>query len=240
MKKQILLCSIFRNRERFIDRWYYQINNFIEYYNKQYDFLLSVYENDSIDNTKQKLQSLQNINLKNFFFSSETINTNFYPSIINEDRVKNLANARNACLNIKQIDFSLLDKIIFIEPDFFYDLQSAIKIISAEEIHNKKFDIISGISLYNGNFYDTWATRKNSSDLNGQVSFSNSLEPFWSTFNGFCSYNPKPFAEGATFGWYNHRLQSFDCDTVVICETFREKGYNNIYIDKSAVFIHEN
>lgn len=240
MKKQILICSIFRNREHFVDRWFRQITDFIEYYKEEYDFSLSIYENDSVDATKQKLQSLKNANLKNLYFSSETIMTNYYPSIINADRVKNLANARNACLNVKEINFLDFEKVIFIEPDFQYTLENAIKIISSEQIHNKKFDIISGVSLFNGNFYDSWATRKTSSDQNGQITVSDTLEPFWSTFNGFCSYNSKPFAEGVRFGWLNTRLNIFDCDTVVICETFREKGYNEVYIDRSAVFHHEN
>lgn len=238
MKKEILLCSIFRNRQHFVSRWHKQIYNFVSYYKEKYDFSLSIYENDSADNTVQQISLLDFNIFKNAFFKSENINTYYYPSIINSDRVKNLAQARNNCLNIKNINN--FERIIYIEPDFRYNLEDAIKIISAEEIHNKKFDIISGISLYNGNFYDSWATRKTENDTNGQIFVSNELKDYWSTFNGFCNYSAKPFIDGVRFGWFNKRLNTFDCDTVVVCENFREMGYNQIYIDHSAVFHHEN
>jgi hypothetical protein len=239
MKRKILICSIFRNRDKFVERWYDQINSIAKYYKDEYDFTVSIYENDSIDNTKDKLLLLKNNNFKNLFLTMEDIKTNYYPSIVNQDRVKNLANARNHCLNIKDLDLSKFYKIIFIEPDFQYELSSAIKIISAEKINNIKFDIISGISIFNGIFYDFWATRKTENDTQTKIDISNTVEPFWSTFNGFCSYNPEAFHKGLRFRWFNDRLDTFDCDTAVICEDFRKNKYDKIYIDRSAIFNHE-
>lgn len=240
MKKEILICSIFRNRSRFVDRWYAQLNNIAEYYKNKYDFTISIYENDSTDDTRQKLMSLNNQNFKNIFLKIEDINTNYYSSIANEDRVKNLANARNSCLDIDNMNFLDFEKIIFVEPDFLYTIENAVKIISADEIHDKNFDIISGVSLYDNRFYDGWATRRTSEDRECHLTVENIIEPFWSTFNGFCSYNSKPFAEGIKFGWFNSRFNTFDCDTAVICENFRQNNYNQIYIDRSAVFYHED
>lgn len=239
MKQQILICSIFRNRGRFIDRWYSQLNAIAEYYKDKYDFTISMYENDSTDDTRQKLISLENRNFKNIYLKVENINTHYYPSVASEDRVRNLANARNSCLDIDYINYLDFEKVIFVEPDFLYSIENAVKIISADEIHNKKFDIISGISLSDNRFYDGWATRITSEDRDCHITSEEVVQPFWSTFNGFCSYNAKPFSEGVRFGWFNDRFNTFDCDTAVICENFRKNNYDQIYIDRSAIFYHE-
>jgi len=34
--------------------------------------------------------------------------------------------------------------------------------------------------------------------------------------------------EGCRFSGYSEHLQSFDCDTTVICEQFHKAGYNRI------------
>jgi hypothetical protein len=240
MNKQILICSIFRNREKFVDRWYLQLNKIAEHYKNKYNFTISIYENDSTDKTREKLLSLKNKNFKNIFLKVENINTYYYPSVADENRVKNLANARNSCLDIENINYLDFEKVIFIEPDFRYETEDAIKIISADDIHNKKFDIISGISLSYDRFYDGWATRVTSEDRNCHTTIANTIDPFWSTFSGFCCYNAKPFSEGVRFGWFNDRLNTFDCDTAVICENFRKNNYHEIYMDRSAIFYHED
>jgi hypothetical protein len=242
MKKKILICSIFRNREKFIKRWHYQIKSFIDVLSNEYTFDISIYENDSVDNTVQNLKILNYNFFNKAVLKTENKNTNFYGSVKNEDRVKNLALARNECLNSNVLNLSDYEKIIFIEPDFNYKTEDAIKIISADKIHNKKIDIVSGLSLYYGMFYDSWATRKTDLDKEGHIAYNSdgTLEDYWSTFNGFCVYNAEPFAKGIRFDWFNKRLNIYDCDTTVVCELFRENGYNNIFVDTSAVFHHED
>lgn len=234
-KKKFLICSIFRNRQKFVYRWYEQILQIVENC-KDIDFSLSIYENDSVDGTRYLLENLNYLPFENVSKIYENLNTFYYGSIQNEDRVKNLANARNKCLFNENIEISKYDKVLFIEPDFAYSLEDAKKII----LHDKDVDIISGVSIYRGNFYDSWATRITENDTSGRVEINNSITPCWSTFNGFCLYNAKPFKEGAKFGWYNDRLKTYDCDTVVICENFRKNGYNSIYVNCSAVFFHED
>lgn len=238
MKEKILICSIFRNRENSIDFWYQQVQEILNEY-KECTFSLSIYENDSVDNTQQKLLSLDTSMFDEYSLISEDINTNYYSSIVNEDRVRNLANARNKCLDSPAIELLKYTKVLFIEPDFRYSLEDAKRILSCEEATNIKFDILSGVSHYNNRFYDSWATRKTENDNEGQLTPANSIEPFWTTFNGFCLYNANPFKEGVRFHWFNKRLNRYDCDTAVICENFREKCYNEIYINRSAIFHHE-
>ena len=38
----------------------------------------------------------------------------------------------------------------------------------------------------------------------------------------------KAIIEGCRFSGYSEHLQSFDCDTTVICEQFHQAGYNRI------------
>lgn len=242
MTDNILICSIFRNREHHIERWFSQIKKIVNTF-VDFNFSISVYENDSTDSTREKLINIFNSSDMDMFDSKrlqyEELQTNYFGSIKDEQRVKNLANARNKCLNADSLDLAKFTKILFIEPDFSYSLEDSIKILNADSVHQTKFDIISGLSFFRGNFYDSWATRKTDLDLESFVSHKESIENFWSTFNGFCLYNAKPFIEGIRFQWFNKRLKIYDCDTAVICEEFREKGYNNIVIDCSARFEHQ-
>jgi hypothetical protein len=241
MTENILICSIFRNRENHIQRWFLQIKNLVNTF-VDYNFSISVYENDSTDSTRQKLKILFDSDeveiFDNSYFNYDDLKTNYFNSIKSEQRVKNLAAARNKCLDVNSINLEKFTKILFIEPDFSYSQQDAIKILNAEQSQGIKLDIISGLSYLNGNFYDSWATRKTDAQTESFTSYKEIVEEYWTTFNGFCLYNSKPFIEGIRFNWFNNRLKIYDCDTAVICEDFREKGYNKIFIDRSARFEH--
>jgi hypothetical protein len=239
MQQHILICAIFRNREKYIVRWHEQITKFMNYY-KDCTFSVSLYENDSTDNTKKMIEELDLSPFKYSWRKSETLQTEYFQSVIAKDRVKNLANARNTCIQQAVDHIDEFDKILFVEPDFEYTLESAIKVLEADKLYNMEIDIVSGVSIMNDKFYDMWATRRNEKETWGKAIIRDGIEPFWSTFSGFCLYNAKPFKEGVRFGWFNNRLKIFDCDTVVICENFREKGYNRIFIETSAIFKHEN
>lgn len=238
MKKKLLICSIFRNRENFVNRWFLQILDFMKNC-ELYEYDISIYENDSSDNTKNIINSLDFTPFNNHYKKFETLNTKYFGSVVDEERVKLLAQARNKCIYADNIDISYYDNILFIEPDFLYDTDNANKILFSEQIHNIKFDVISGIS-YSGNiFYDSWGTRNTDNQIWGVAQKSNNLTPYWTTFNGFCLYNAEPFKKNISFDWFNYRLNNFDCDTAVVCENFRKNGYNKIFVDCSAEFFHE-
>jgi hypothetical protein len=236
--QHILICTIFRNREKYIHRWHQQILSFVNHFN-DIKFSISIYENDSIDNTKKTLEMLDLSKFQHNWRRYDNLQTQYYGSIVNKDRVKNLAEARNLCISQAADHMNDYSKILFIEPDFKYNLEDAIKILNAEKRYGIELDIISGISEMNGVFYDTWATRRTESETWGRVEIGDGIDRVWSTFNGFCLYNSKPFQNGIKFDWFNRRLQTFDCDTAVICENFRECGYDRIFIEKSAIFKHE-
>ena len=57
MPKKILICSIVRDRARYLNLWLNQINMMIDRC-PNYEFFLSVYENDSVDGSSKILKSL--------------------------------------------------------------------------------------------------------------------------------------------------------------------------------------
>jgi len=90
--------------------------------------------------------------------------------------------------------------------------------------------------------YDTWATRRDNVEESGERFADwqvNPVREFYSTFNAVVVYNAEPIKNGISFGWFNKRLNKFDCDTVVICENFREAGYNKIYINQHLACFHD-
>jgi len=86
---------------------------------------------------------------------------------------------------------------------------------------------------------------------------SNCLHTLYSTFNCFCVYNSEAFKTKSSqsevkWGYTNKGLNTnqtsfrdhdnniswLDADTAVICEDFREKGYNKIYINTNCLVRH--
>jgi hypothetical protein len=113
--------------------------------------------------------------------------------------------------------------------------------------------------------YDTCACRQNENDTcwnfnneNQWINESliktdfggpdgNCLHRIYSTFNCFCVYNAKPFYNGVSFGYTNTRINPsnikinnewLDSDTVNIVEKFREKGYNNVLVNRNCIVRH--
>ncbi len=234
---RILICSIIRNRKKHLDKWLSQIKEIVEYYKDQYLFDLSVYENDSVDGTQEHLTKLDYSFLNNFNVSTRTVNTKYFTNSMDKQRVINLSEARNNCIYCENLDIRDYKKLLFIEPDYSYTLQDAIKVIDTPDC-----DIVSGVSIYKDSFYDRWATRKTHREVWGEFPIKNedTIEQVWSTFNGFCLYNAEPFKKNIKFDWYNERFEMFDCDTAVVCENFRRNGYINIVMHNGAKFYHED
>lgn len=229
--KQILVCTIVRNQEANLDIWYKQL---VELHNEcpDWQFSVSVYENDSTDRTKEMLKDYQDIYPRLLFFvRSDDLGTKQYGSIWSIDRLRNLAAYRNNCLS--GFDLRTYDKIAYIEPDVTYDPKWCKELILAEHPRRAGFnpDIYSGWSLRSLShpkestfLYDTCATRQGPNEncwdfaaaheyndlslIKTHISNidSNCLHTAWSTFNCFCVYNAKPFVDGLRWGYVNHRF----------------------------------
>lgn len=236
--KNILISTIVRNREPFLENWISQLNQICES-RPEINFYLSVYENDSIDGSKEVLGCLDYSKFKGFKIICEDLDTPFFGSVQNSLRVKLLAEARNKSL----FENDLLEKcdwVISVEPDVKYDIKDVLKIID-----NDDYDILSGRSMEitstsNPTYlYDIWATRKTSKNpsWSSNIEFNKIIDT-WTTYNCFCKYNAEPIKNKISFDHRNKRLGRDDCDTAVICENFRENGYSKIALDGTVNILH--
>lgn len=231
---KILISTICRNSEQTLKNYISSINELVNH--SKHQFYISIYENDSTDKTKNILTNAKFDSALDYKLQHENIYTTFYGSVSNQDRVKNLSKARNKTLVkefVKNVDY-----ILCYEADVSCNLNTILSLLEHTD-----YDIISPISMRpNGSLiYDSWATRLTENCVNdalllkSNVYRSKKIIPVWSTFNTVCLYKAEPFKNNIKFGYYNNRLKTWDCDTVVICENFREMGYTNIAIDTSLI-----
>lgn len=230
-----LVSTIVRNRGRHISSWANQLLQVAEY-NPDVVFDLYVFENDSTDTTKQTLLAVEPM-LKKKLNKVEIQITNlewpYFHSVKAEERVKYLAEARNKTLEAADSIQKLAsyDKVVCIEPDISYHTFDIGKLLYTD------FDVVSGYSYLPQGMgvadwiYDSWATRVNPEDseyFGPNISALPDCLPVASTFNCFCVYKGKPFAEGVRFSGINPRTNTWDCDTTNICFEFADRGYNKI------------
>jgi glycosyltransferase involved in cell wall biosynthesis len=240
-KKSVLIYSIVRNMGQGANRYYNQIKAIVDA-SPEYDFYLSIYENDSTDKTKSLLLSKDWSFFKGISIITENINTKLYGSVKDAQRVENLANARNKAIEAAGF-IDRVDYVLMIEGDNSFKVEAARHLLTFRELV-PDFDIVSAVSIRpTGTHYDWWATRTtpffnpNSSDLDPEYS-SKEYGEYYSTSNGLCLYRAKPFQDGIRHGWINSLTNEFDCEMVVLCQNFRNAGYNNIYINYKSLSYH--
>jgi hypothetical protein len=239
MKTKILISTIIRNRQDKLIQYFNQIERLIDLLKDEYEFSITIYENDSIDLSKIILSKKD---YSKFAYSKvvcEDIGTEYYGSIVDTQRVINYANARNK--TIENININEYDYMLIIEPDILYNPEEIKRIITREDLSRKDVDIYSGVVMMNNIPYDIWAMRRDKYEEWGGFYLDyleNPIKEFWSTANGICLYNMEPFKNGLKFSAFNERLNKYDCDTVVLCEDFRRLGYSNILINQSILSTH--
>lgn len=241
-KEKILICSIIRNDEHFIDNYYNRLKAIVSDF-KQYDFYLSIYENDSTDNTKQKIMSKDFSMFSGFSFISENLNTKYYGSVKDEDRVKNLANARNKAL-LGGGFLELSDYVLMIDIDVEFKMPAVEKILSFKNLV-PDFDIVASATKRKRVLYDQWATREGPKyDPAIQELFESyknlPYKKYYSVSSGFCLYRSEPFKNGTRYDYINMITKEADCEMVVICQAFKEKGYDKIYMSHEAEMFHNH
>jgi len=236
----ILLCSIIRNEERHLQRWYDQIKRTVVSM-PEHQFTLSVYENDSTDASAAKLASFDWSFMPSYVLTSAKLNCPFFIGGKHPQRTTLLAQIRNKTMENSPF-MPLADSVVWVEPDTEYTHEVADKIINHEKYYGVKMDAFSGKSVHpnSKNLYDSWGTRKtaNQTDWKDEDGQEGGYEPMWSTWNCFVIYNAEPIKKGLMFGGVNPRWNMPDCDTCVIAENFRANGYNKIFWDTSLLVQH--
>ncbi len=232
-KENILVYSIIRNRANNINRFHSQLAKMVKS-NPNFNFYLSIYENDSTDQTKQQLFLKDWSFFKGVSIITENIDTEYFESVKSAQRVENLSKARNKAIEAGGF-LDKMDYVLMVEGDVMYNNDHAQELLNFKN-KEPNFDIVSTISLRkNGKHYDWWATRTSAvynpdkSEIEPDYE-SKQYGKYYSTSNGLCLYRAKAFKEGVRHHWINKVTGEFDCEMVVLCQGFHEKGYKNIYI----------
>jgi len=239
---KILICSIFRDSEKNIPKYYNQLMDLVRG-TENVSFYYSAYENDSLDDTYSSLLSKDFSSFIDYSIKSETLLTKKYGSSTDKQRVINLANARNKATFSE--DFYLnCDYLLFIESDVEYNSNILNNLISFATEYDA--DIVSPACIASGPTKlvcrDIWATRRTSGEEWGQF-FPNCStrqhDIYYSTFGGFCLYKMGPFIEDKiVWSAFNKRLSKYDCDTAVICEEFHRLKRHRIFIMYDNIIKH--
>lgn len=167
IKRNILICSLFKNSEKFMDRFLNNLLNLINYsktnHNIECNTELCFIEGNSIDNTHEKLKKWltdlpDNINYK---FKQLNLSTNI-------DRFTSLAILRN--MLIKTGLKSYHDYILMIDSDTIFDKDILVSLVNS--IEKNQCDVIAPLPFIedykeykNTYFYDTLAFVDNN-DIN--------------------------------------------------------------------------
>lgn len=241
---KILICSILRNRVHFMRRFYFLLNHLVAL-DKKNEYSISIFENDSQDGTDQWLRALDWSFFNKTYISSKKLSLPFLSDsqehAASMDRVKILSLVRNECINQVGQDLDKYDKILFLEAECLFYPKDIINLISL----SKDTDIYSPKSVMEKTHMlgDSWATRISSDDKSfvdekGLINVPNDYLPMWSTYSYLCIYDMAPILAGARFGFLNKRFNIPDCDTSVICENFREKDFNKIFMNTNILVSH--
>ena len=239
-KKKVLIYSIIRNRGSQMKQYYDQLFAIVNSL-PQYEFYLSIYENDSIDKTKKELFSKDWSIFAGVSIISENIATKYFNSVKDPVRVENLSNARNKAIEAGGF-LDICDYVLMVEGDIRYTVADVEKLLTFETLE-PDFDIVSTTSIRpNGSHYDMWATRTTPEYREGPA-----LEEGWrqktygkyySTSNGVCLYRTEAFRKGARHDWTNKVTKEFDCEMVVLCQEFHKVGHDKIFIRYDAKSYH--
>lgn len=238
-KEVIFIYSIVRNREEGVKTFYSQVKDIVKLF-PEYKFLLCLYENDSTDNTKEVISSLDWSFVEHEIIM-EDIGTPYFGSTNEEMRVKILADARNKALEAKDfLDRS--DYVLMLEADMGFSMQSIDRILRFTK-KEPDFHVVSSRSLMGKSnaLYDTWGTRRDSLETKGNLFDDwkkHKYQKYYATSNGICMYKSQPLKDGIRYGHINKTLGHHDCEMAVICDELQRAGYNNIYILYTATALH--
>ena len=161
-EKTIIICGCTKNSERYIENHLEKLYSLYSYCKKLH---MVIYENNSVDDTKEKLKDFSKNN-ENVHLLLETVEIKPQKGIYQKPYF--LAYARNKLLSyirkkIVQFDYIVmvdLDNVISnFEPFKFYQTMEKYKTID--------WDVLTANSDYN--YYDIWALRINENIWNSRI-----------------------------------------------------------------------
>jgi len=238
MNPTILVASITRDNEKNWKKFVNQLQTSIIPLKNEFNFLFSLYENDSTDKTKQLMEDTDWSFFEEVALTRENLGLPKYTGGTDAERVQNLALARNKCLEAEGL-IKKADWVLFIDSDIEYTADIFEKIVRHNGI---ECDIFTGICLTKDTkiIYDHWATRYIDTDRHAPTyELQSGIKEMWATWSGLALMRADGFLKGgARFSHINPHDGDRDCDTAVICLEFRRLGYGRIFTDHSIHPLH--
>lgn len=261
----ILICSILRDNAAKMQMFYKQIESFVQASEGRHTFSISLYENDSVDNTPFLLQHYDYSKFKDYSVICDKLGTPKFGSVVSEQRIENLAKARNRAVTAKDM-YKEADYILFLDCDIVYDTSFIPTLLDFKSVGLDSPDMYSGVSLVpflktdhnvpkfitrpmnvNGiiidkwRVYDTWSMRRAKDEEWGtwkDDANTNPISKFYATFNSACLLKAEPFKQGIRYHHYNKRFGKFDLEHSVLAEQFHAVGYHEIYVNQGLFCYH--
>lgn len=252
-KHVVFLCLI-RDCESVFDTNITKIINFAKKYTKDFDIVL--FENDSIDNTKIKLQEIKN-KYTNIHYISRNYNREKFGPVKNKNRTIALAEYRNELKNYIQTNIKNIDYIIVIDFDFLDFSENGILNSFGWIKENPNIGGMAGnsfqmthifnqTSIWN---YDSWAFRRDG--WNDWCYFKTSDYQNYSQMLWFGLWIPplgsNPIQVNSAFGgmciyrsdyYYSGHYDGIDCEHVTFHHSLYQNNKNfELFLNPSQVML---
>lgn len=215
---RVALCSIFRDSEPYLDRYYGQVLSLRHALWDRGDLLTCIWvEGDSVDNTEDRLHQMASVR---DFVGIYDHGGPSYGSVDLLARWRQLAPVCNATMDqVSQED----DAVIYVESDLIWDADTMVKLLD----RLTEYPAVGGLVYHAaGFFYDTYAYRLNGSRFGADFQPVGS-EPFQIDSVGSCIVMTGDVARSCRFG----------ADTCLIGESLAAHGYE-LWVDPTCRIVH--
>lgn len=246
--KKVGICLIARDSEVMLKNTLSLLDADCGKLTEKYQFFLSMYENDSMDDTVDIMSEYPLKNIKSVV-TSELTNNEKFGSVVSKERIELMARCRTRCVDAlyEQVGGDL-DLILWLDVDYTWTNDAIEKLLDAVDEDGANIaDVASAYSLHadiqrpHMELYDKWATRYQKDHSWWHCSphtFMPEAVPVYSTFNGLCAYKAGPFNEGLRFSAESESLPKLDVEHVSICEGFQKAGLGRVMLMKDLFSLH--
>lgn len=213
----------------------------------KYKFYLTMYENDSVDDT---IDVMTDTPLKNISRLAVSEQTNFqkFGSVVSRERIDVMAACRTKCMDAfyRENGGIDLDFVVWVDVDYVFHEECLKNILNAVD-EDDIADIASVYSIHGDiqkapmELYDKWATRAKETD-NWWGCPPYRLMPevaeVYATYNGMCAFKAGPFNDGLRFKAESKHQPKLDVEHISVCEGFKDAGLDRVVILRDSLSVH--
>jgi hypothetical protein len=228
---KVLFCGLARNIETKIWSAIETVRDLSVYAKEK---RLFVYENDSADRTPFLLKKF----IKDVPWLDASINKfghKKYGSVVEPERLENMAFYRNQCLQIIGNQYADYDYVVIMDLDFI-----AVALEGFCSTFGYKFDAMGSYSKVKRHMwlhYDYYAYREIGQmyhkEMDNMLTFDKIKEPHkvLSAFGGLCVYPMEVFLKG--------KYTELDCDHVTFNRSLYRQGHKEIFLNPYQIVVHQ-